>query len=186
MRPLQQLGAKASIRGRIPVALAWAGTMVQYQLQAPTLRCVSSGRELKPGEVFYSVLHDTPQGLVRSDYSVEAWAGPPSDAFSFWRSRVPVPNQTTIPRVDNEAAWHCFIDLDTTNEPNKLQFRYILALLLTRRRLLKLVDIENTAGGEYLVLRGARDGTVCRVWNPQLSDEQLAALEEQVATVLHG
>ena len=63
--------------------------MTEYQIQPNTRRCAVSGRELKPGERYFSVLLDEAGKFVRKDYGAEAWQGPPADAFSFWAGRVP-------------------------------------------------------------------------------------------------
>ncbi len=49
--------------------------MIDYQIQPSTRRCCASGRELRPGERYYSVLMEEDGKFVRKDYSVEAWQG---------------------------------------------------------------------------------------------------------------
>jgi hypothetical protein len=46
--------------------------MTEYQIQPLTRRCASSGRELQPGERFFTVLRDEGGQFVRQDYSAEA------------------------------------------------------------------------------------------------------------------
>ena len=63
--------------------------MTEYQIEANTRRCTASGRELKPGERFFSVLLDQGGKFQRKDYGSEAWQGPPEGTFSFWTGKIP-------------------------------------------------------------------------------------------------
>lgn len=158
--------------------------MWQESVQGPTHCCAQTGRTLRPGESYFAVLRDTPTGLIRADYAADSWHGPPDDSFSFWKARVPQPNRPKQPQVDNEAALQCFLNLENNSDVTKQQFRYILGLLLARRRVLKLVEIDTVPDGEFLVLQSSRAGSRYRVRNPNVSADQLAAIEEQVAAFL--
>ncbi len=76
--------------------------MTDYQIQQNTRRCTISGRELKPGERFFSVLLLEGGTFVRNDYAADAWQGPPEGAFSFWAGRVPTGEQPKRLRIDDD------------------------------------------------------------------------------------
>jgi len=57
--------------------------MTDYQIQPNTRRCLITGRELRPGERYYSALLEEGDRFVRQDFSAEAWQGAPAGAFSF-------------------------------------------------------------------------------------------------------
>ena len=54
--------------------------MTDYQIQPNTRHCAATGRELRAGEKFYSVLSQEGGKLVRRDYAAEAWQGAASAA----------------------------------------------------------------------------------------------------------
>ena len=62
--------------------------MTEYQIQSSTRRCARTGREISPGERYYSVLIDEGGAFARQDYSLEGWKGPPEGAFSHWLGRL--------------------------------------------------------------------------------------------------
>jgi len=130
--------------------------MMDYQIQAATRRCAVSGRELQPGERFYSVLLDENGKFVRQDYSKEVWQGPPPGAFSFWLGRVPPPEQGRGPRIDDDLLFDCFQRLESEAEAARVNFRYVVALLLMRRRRLKFEEARQENGQELLRLRCTR------------------------------
>ena len=58
--------------------------MTDYQIQPNTRHCAATGRELRPGEKFYSVLLQEGGKLIRHDYAAEAWHGPPEEVRAPW------------------------------------------------------------------------------------------------------
>jgi hypothetical protein len=156
----------------------------EYQIQPNTRRCTVSGRELKLGEKYYSVLLDEGGKFVRKDYGAEAWQGPPADAFSFWAGRVPAAGVRRRPPIDDDMLLECFQRLEGRTEPASENFRYVLALLLMRRKRFKFEEARNDGGREVLVLRCGRSGARHEVANPHLSDEEMTAVQEDVLQAL--
>ena len=158
--------------------------MTEYQIQPHTRRCSVTGRELKPGEKVYTALLEEGDHLVRRDYSGEAWQGPPAGAFGFWAGRVPPPDEGRRPAIDDELLVDCFLRLEGQEEPNKLSFRYIVALLLMRRKRFRFEESRSEGGQEILRLRCSRTRTAYEVVNPRLTADELAAAQEEVFKVL--
>ncbi|MBY0525054.1 MAG: hypothetical protein K2R98_16735 [Gemmataceae bacterium] len=158
--------------------------MTEYQIQANTRRCAGSGRELRPGERVYTVLLDEAGKFVRQDYSTEAWTGPPSNAFSFWVARLPKDEESRRPRIDDELLLDCFRRLQGQVEPDRVNFRYVLALLLMRRKRLKFEDARTEGDQEILRLRCAKTREQHEVVNPRLADDEMAGVQEEVFKVL--
>lgn len=158
--------------------------MTEYQFQAPTRRCEASGRELKPGERFYTVLIDDGGRFVRHDYSAEAWTGPPPGTFSFWAGRVPPQDEKARPRIDDDLLLDCLHRLEGQTEASRVSFRYVVALLLMRRKRLKFEAARTDGDTEVLVLRCPRTREAFEVVNPLLTDEAMATVQEEVCKVL--
>jgi hypothetical protein len=158
--------------------------VTDYQIQPNTRRCFVTGRELKPGETFYGVLLDEGSQLVRHDYSAEVWHGPPENAFGFWAGKVPAPDQDKGPRIDDDMLLECFGRLEGQNDPGRVNFRYVVALLLMRRKRLKFGAARREDGHEVLRLRDARTGAEHDVVNPGLTDAEMASVQAEVLKVL--
>ena len=114
--------------------------MTDYQIQANTRRCAVTGRELRPGERYFTALLDVDGRLIRQDYSNEAWQGPPPEAFSFWTGRIPAQEESRRPRIDDDLLFDCFQRLEGQTESDKINFRYVVALLLMRRKRFKFEE----------------------------------------------
>lgn len=158
--------------------------MTDYQISANTRRCAASGRELRAGEKIYTVLVDEAGKFVRHDYALEAWQGPPAGAFSFWMARVPALDEKRRPRIDDDLLLECLQRLESQLEPERVQFRYIVALLLLRRKQLKFDDARVEGGVEIMRLRSARGREIYEVVNPGLSEEEMIAVQDEVFRVL--
>lgn len=158
--------------------------MTEYQIQANTRRCSVSGRELKPGETYYSVLLQEGGGLVRRDYGAESWTGPVTGAFGFWTGRVPAEGASRRPPVDDEVLLECLQRLQNETEPGRVNFRYVLALLLLRRKKLRLLEAKMDNGAEILVLQTVSTRERMTVANPGLSDAEIEAVQGEVLDML--
>lgn len=109
---------------------------LDFEIQRSTRRCASTERALKPGEWCYSVLEVRGADIIRKDFAASAWIGPPADAFGWWKARVPEPHIKKIKLAPNEVLLELFDQL--AEQPQREDMRYVLALLLVRRRVLRL------------------------------------------------
>jgi hypothetical protein len=158
--------------------------MTPYQIQGPARQCAGSGRELNAGERFYSVLFEEAGQLVRRDYASDAWPGPPVGAIAFWSGRIPASGQPRRPTINDESLVDCFAHLGEAREPAQKNFRYVIALLLMRRKRFKFDDVRKCDGQEYLLLRDARSGARHEVLDPRLGEAEAASVQEEVFRVL--
>jgi hypothetical protein len=158
--------------------------MTDYQIQPNTRRCAASGRELQPGERYYSVLAEEGGKFVRKDYAGDAWQGPPPGAFGFWAGRVPPPQGKRRQPIDDDVLLDCLQRLEGQEEPGRVKFRYVAALLLLRRRRLRLEGVRQDGPQEVLEFRCPRTGARHRVVNPCLQDDEIAAVQEDVFQAL--
>lgn len=157
--------------------------MTELTLPASNWRCHGTGRDLRPGERYYGVLLEEPAGVVRRDYSAEAWPGPPSDSIGHWIGRVPVGGGRTRPAIDDDMLMDCFRRLEGAVETSRVNFRYIVALLLLRRKRLKPDDGGRDTLGPVLWFRDLK-GDRHEVRDPQLSESELEAVQDEVFRVI--
>lgn len=160
------------------------GEVVLYQIQGTSRRCARTGRDLKPGERIFSVLFDRDGQWVREDIAAEAWTEPPAAAFSFWQTRVPAGKDDHRPRLDDEMLRELFQRLEQATEPRQVQFRYVLALWLMRRKQLRFEEVQREGGQDFLVLRDARQGRRLTVADPRLTEDQMADVQDQLQALL--
>ena len=157
----------------------------EFDIQGPTRVCAATGRALAPGERFYAALTDEAGKFVRRDFAADAWAGPPAGAVAHWAGRVPASDRPRKPTFNDGLLMDCFHHLEAATEPDRVNFRYVVALLLMRRRRLKFEDVRRAADRSHvLVVRDARTGARHEVADPRLAEAEIAAVQDEVFRVL--
>lgn len=158
--------------------------MINYQIQGPARMCAASGRELRPGERVFSVLRDENGQFVRTDYAADAWPGPPAGAVAWWAGRVPEADRPSKPTINDDLLVDCFEHLSGTTDPARLRFRYVVALLLMRRKRFKFEDARKRGERDSLVVHDVRTGRRHEVDDPQMTDPEMDAVRDEVFRVL--
>jgi hypothetical protein len=159
----------------------------EWEVERTSGRCAVSGQVFAEGDAYYTVLLETPEGFERRDYGVEAWTGPPEGSFCYWRGRVPVREKKRANlAIDPAVLAHLFLHLEDEDSESKQQFRFVLALLLMRKRLLKFEQTVRRDEREYWQMRLLSDQSVHQILNPRLTDEQVDRLGEQLNAILSG
>lgn len=157
--------------------------MWDAEIQRCTRRCAKTNRELQPGETVYSVL--VPEGVqvVRYDYGADAWEDAPANALGWWQSRIPEPNATRVHWAPSDVMLHYFEELE--GQDSRCDERYILTLLLLRRRIVRCEDTERDAAGrETMILYCPRNEKEYRVAVVVPTPDRTQAIQQELARLL--
>lgn len=158
----------------------------QWQVESASGSCAVTGRKLEEGEEFYTVLFEDGESFRRVDFSLKAWEAPPEGCFCYFKTRVPVREKAKKLLVDNDLLVNFFLRLKDETEPVRLQFRFVLALILMRKRLLRYETSQVEEGQEIWRMVLAKDQSPHRVVNPRLTDDQIEGVSAQLSAILHG
>jgi len=160
--------------------------MEQWQIERSEGKCAGTGRVLEPGEAYYAALIDSESGFERHDYSCDYWEQHRPEVFSFWKTQIPLPTQKKKLFVDDGVLVNLFERLADEKEPIKINFRFVLALILMRKRLLKYEDTRRENGQEIWKMRFVREKEIHPVINPNLGDEQIEQVSQELSAILQG
>jgi hypothetical protein len=123
--------------------------------------------------------------LLRQEFHPEAWVGPPAGALAHWLGRIPTTTAPKKPPFQDGVLLDCLDHLATAHEPNRVNFRYVVALLLLRRRKLKLEESRKRADGQScMVVRDLRTGQRIEILDPHLGEAEIEAVQDEVFQVL--
>ena len=152
-------------------------------------RCTGCDKEFAEEEPYYSALYDTGAAFERKDFCPACWDAPGGphrgQPFSYWRTEVPRADRPRKIFVDDDVIFDFFKRLASEeDQPAKRNFRYILGLMLMRKKRLKFKDVVRENGKEYLILRRSRTKEEHRVLNPELSDDELEHVRTQLTQIL--
>lgn len=155
---------------------------MEYEIQACTRHCCVTGRELAPGEPFFSALLEEGSKLTRQDYAAEAWQGPPAGAVGWWKSQRETPNKRSS-GAPNDLVLELFERLESDAAAGDM--RYVLALFLIRRRVLRLDETEkDQQGQEVWVVYCPRRETTFRVAAVVPDEARIEPIQQELARLL--
>jgi len=156
--------------------------MMDFQIKRTTRRCFETEQDLKPGQPFYSELVDDDGELCRRDYSESAWQGPGEHSIGWWKSRIPQIQGGKVYWAPRDILLSYFQSLQQ-HEKNAAT-TYVMALLLVRKRLVKLVDSIQREGGEVMEINYAKEDKTWTIPVVQLSGSQVAESQNELAQQL--
>ncbi len=161
-----------------------------YEIAKASGACAGCSRELAGGEEFVAVLYDRGAEFQRQDLCADCWAGrdeSSQQAFSFWHSRVPTPGQPKRQFVSNEVVVEFFTRLEGADEPAKINFRFVLALMLMRKKLLIYDRGEaDEDGRDIWTMHLKADAEPVEVIHPDLDEQQMAEVTAQLGAVFEA
>jgi hypothetical protein len=156
---------------------------MDYEVQRSARRCSASGREFAPGETYFSVLVAEGAELKRYDYAMESWAGPPAEAVGWWKSQVPDHTAARKHWAPNDVMLHFWDEL--ADQPDKQDMRYVLTLLLIRRRVFRLEEEQrDPQNRETLVVYCPRREQTYQVATVAPEPTRVDQIQEELAALL--
>jgi len=161
--------------------------MDEWEINKPLGQCYGTGRKIEYGEEYFGALVETEEGLQRRDFCADYWEQEKPDVFCYWKTRLPRPDQKKQIFVDDEMLLAFFERLEKETEQEKVNFRFVLALILMRKRRLKYYATRVEDDKEIWRLRIVGDKSADRrleVINPHLDEEQIEQLSSQIGQIL--
>jgi len=156
------------------------GGLQDYNVKPVGRMCASTGEELVPGSLCHSVLVESHGELLRLDYSEAGWVPPLAGLVAHWRCEVPEPTTSSKQTLDVDDLMRQFEQLHGEASPSQDKFRYVLSLLLLRRRRLRLDGTKIIDDQEFLEVTGTRGEGTFLVPDQQLDDMEVQELQRAV------
>jgi hypothetical protein len=160
--------------------------MDDWVIDKPLGQCCATGRAIEPGEEYYAALVQTEQGFARRDFCAEYWTQNKPTVFCYWKTKLPSPDQKKHLFIDDDMLMAFFERLGTETEQEKVNFRFVLALVLMRRRRLKYDSSKMNDGKDIWRLRITGTQDFVELVNPNLGEQQVAQLTTQIGEILQG
>jgi hypothetical protein len=177
-----------------------------YEIQKPTGQCAVTGRALAPREPYMALLVEEGDALRRVDVSAEAWetGRRPDNIFCYWKAVAPEPHARKKVFVDDEVLMNLLERLADADQPQRLAFRFVLTLILMRKKLLRYdrTDRRPTARADaplqdwWIVTPKADlskgplgrwdDTRTFQVLDPHLDEEGIRAVTDQLSEILQA
>lgn len=164
--------------------------MIQnWSIRSRSHHCAQSGRAFGEGDVFHTAIYFDPEtgGYLRRDVALDAWKQELSERtpIAYWKTAYTPHVTEERPEVTSKesamALLQRFIEED---EPHTENARYILALMLERKRILAPTASKETEQGKVLFYENKKTSEVYMVRDPELRLDELVQMQDEVATLL--
>jgi hypothetical protein len=154
-------------------------------IKPATAKCAVSGRDLALDEKFIAAVRHAPTGLERVNITAECWETfDKKDLLGYWQA-VHRP-AAAKPRmlIDDNLLVDIFEQLDGTTDASKLGFRFVLGLILLRKRLLVCNQRTRAADRDVWVVQLKGRASTIDLIDPRLDETQIADLTAQLGQIL--
>jgi hypothetical protein len=157
-----------------------------YEVARPRGQCTVCQTPIQPDQPLMAALRETPAGFERLDVCPNCWSNfDRSQLVGFWRTTMPKAEQKKKLFVDDEVLCQLFERLAETTEPAKLNFRFVLGLILMRKRLILYegTRVENDKEIWTVRFKGREDSM--DLLNPKLEESQIQDVSNQLSQILN-
>jgi hypothetical protein len=157
-----------------------------YDVPRPIGKCAVSGRDIVPGDKFIAAVRETPAGLERLDISLEQWpAFDRANLLGFWQTTMPRPEEKKKVFVDDQVLCDLFERLAEVTEPAKVNFRFVLGLILMRKRLIVYETTRHDTGRDVWVVRLKGKDQRLDLTDPKLNEQEMTEVSQQLGQILN-
>jgi hypothetical protein len=159
--------------------------MADWEIKKTLGQCSGSGEEFQVGQEYFAALVRSEEGpLVRQDFSDDYWQEHKPEVYCFWKTKMADPEEKKKLFIDDEMLMAFFERLAEETEQEKINFRFVLTLVLMRKRKLKYDSSEDVDGDEVWTMKVAGQGRSVKVVNPNLNEDQIEQLSAQMGQIL--
>ena len=155
--------------------------MASWKIVRRQAACSDCEQPFAEDQVFWSLLRVGEEGFARVDLCASCFDTRDPEQDLFWWRTCHVPGKQAL-RMDPDALMGVMASLSEDSRSERLDFRFLLALLLVRHRRLRLLSVSRQGKREFLRLRRVRGKKEFEVEVRELD----AACRDQLAGVLRG
>lgn len=159
--------------------------MEEWEINKPLGYCCGTDKQIEAGEEYYAALVETEEGLQRRDFCVAYWDEKKPDVYCYWKTMLPLPDSKKAVFVNDEMLLAFFNRLAGETDEEKVNFRFVLMLVLMRKKILKYDSTSLDGDREMWRLRLAGpDKEYVEVVNPHIDEGKIERLSGQIGQIL--
>ena len=163
-----------------------------WSIKARAHQCAITEVKFIDQQEFYTAIFPDPEssGYLRMDFSLDAWDQRPEELqkpFSFWKNNYEVSvTEEKTEVVTKESAEELLSRLIEEDQEHTENARYILAVMLERKKLLKETDNQETPNGILRIYEHRKNGEIYIVLDPNIPLDQVEHVQKEVSELLDG
>lgn len=157
-------------------------------ISKPTGMCSVCERTFEPGQEYVATVRENGDDFERRDFCSPCRGdenGEDPSVVAVWKARAPQPKEKRKLFVDDDVLLNFFRRLESAQTESKIGFRFVLALVLMRKKLLVYEGAEKLDDGhEVWTMRYKGGDETCRVIDPHMDEEKIAEVSEHLNQIL--
>lgn len=165
--------------------------MNEWNIQARARVCQGCGRSFADQENYHTLLFETRRGFERLDVCGTCWEGQHQHGakdrkgfISHWQGVFCLPPAAPAEAIQKDSAESLLRRLTERNDEALQPAAFILAVMLERKRVLKMREQLRQGGRRTLVYELPATGELFTIPDPQLRLDQLEQVQRDVAMLL--
>ncbi len=168
--------------------------MIDWNIQSRAHVCQGCEQRFADKQPYHTVLVDRRHEYHRLDLCERCWtekhggqSGEPKGFISHWQGVYLMPPAAPPDPIQKETAETLLRKLVEQNDPRYCAASYILAVMLERKRLLKVKEQLRQEGRRIFIYEHPKTGDLFTIPDPDLQLTQLEEVQRQVAQLMeHG
>jgi len=168
--------------------------MNEWNIQSRAHACQACGKSFSDKQHYHTLLLDLRHEAQRRDVCESCWkdeqnegAGDRKGFISQWQGVYEAPPAAPPEAIQKENAETLLRKIMELNEPKYVATSYILAVMLERKRILKIKEQFKREGQRVFVYEQPKTGDIFTIPDPDLQLNQLEQVQRDVASLLeHG
>jgi hypothetical protein len=174
--------------------MAAVALMNDWNIQSRAHACQGCASPFADKQAYHTLLFDEKQELRRLDVCEACWESQYKHGMndrkgfvSYWQGVYEVPAAAQVDAIQKESAESLLRKIIELNDARYMAAGYILAVMLERKRILKVKEQFVRDGQRVFVYEQSKSGDVFTVPDPNLQLTQLEEVQRDVAALLeHG
>ena len=165
--------------------------MNEWNIQSRAHACEACSKPFADQQTYHTLLLDEQTGLRRSDICEPCWqkqfAGDARSRTGFisqWHGIYEAPPAQPVEAIQKETAETVLRKLIEANDPRYAPAAYILAVMLERKRILKVKEQITRDGQRIFIYEQPKTGDIFTIADPNLHLDQLEQVQHDVAQLL--
>ncbi|MGD0770805.1 MAG: hypothetical protein ABSB42_21695 [Tepidisphaeraceae bacterium] len=158
-----------------------------YAIAKAEAKCRVCGRAIAVGEKLMAALRETPAALERVDVCAGCWNGfDKTGLLGYWQTTMHPPTAKKNVFVDDDVLCELFERLGQAVDPAKVNFRFVLGLILMRKRRIVYESTRHDGEKEIWSVRFKGREELLDLLNPRLDEQQVGEVSVQLGEILNG
>lgn len=167
--------------------------MIDWHIQSRSRACRECERAFEAKQRYYTFLYETREGFERTDVCIRCWeeqfqhgASEKKGFISHWQGVFLLPPPPEPEAIRRDTAEDLLYKLSEENRADRQPVLFILAVMLERKRQLKVRQQFVRDGQKVIIYEHPKKGDTFTVVDPDLKLDQLEEIQKEVAHLLEN